>query len=212
MRSIVLAALVATLLANFALAIEPRPYRTWILPDEEEAELRLVRVDGGTVELQHPTGESIIIAREKLGETDKQYIVDEVKLIWARIVLDPKILSPVNIQLIELFAGSASGAGEGPFAQGITPMQMGGQEGLTPGNLSEKFGVPESRTMDAGEEKGVVYIVYGPIAVGSKGDDDPVTWLRVDRKLAADGLKKRAQAALGIESTTPEPRRTTPTP
>ena len=211
MRSIVLAALIATLLGNFALAIEPRPYRTWTLPDEEEAELRLVRVDGGTVELQHPTGESIIIAREKLGDADKQYIADEVKLIWARIVLDPKILSPVNIQLIELFAGSASG-GEGPFAQGISPMQMGGQVGLTPANLAEKFGVPESRTMDAGEEKGVVYIVYGPIAVGSKGDDDPVTWLRVDRKLAADGLKKRAEAALGIEPTTPEPRRPTPTP
>jgi hypothetical protein len=211
MRSLILAASIASLLSTLSFAAQPRAPRVWTLPENEQAELTLVRVDGGTVELQQATGESLIVALDKLGEADQRYVADEVKLLWARIVLDAEVMSPLTLQLIELFGSAASGA-EGPFAQGITPMQMGGQQGLTPARLAEKYGVPQRRLMEAGDDKGVDYIVYGPLAVGSKGDDDRVTWLRVDRKLAADGLKKSAEAALGIASTAREPRGNTTAP
>jgi hypothetical protein len=209
MRAICLIAAVLFCVSSALLAVEPRPPRSWKLSGEDQAELALARVDDGSVELQRSTGETLIVALDALSDEDRRYVAAETELIWARIVLDPEVMSPLTLQLIELFGSSANGA-DGPFAQGVAPMQMGGQQGLSPARLAEKFGAPQRRTMDAGEEKGVEYIVYGPIAVGAKEDDDRGTWLRVDRKLAADGLKKRAQAALGITPEPEEPR--TPRP
>jgi hypothetical protein len=211
MRSMLLALVAGSLLADGLSAAEPRLARTWTLDNGRAASMTLVRVDGGSVELAHDTGESIIVPIDRLSGEDRRYVADEVNVLWARIVLDSEVMSPLTLQLIELFGKSASGA-EGPFAQGTAPMQMSGRQGLTPARLAEKYGAPARRTMDAGEDKGVDYIVYGPLAVGSKADDDRVAWLRVDRKLAADGLKKRAEAALGIVSTTPEPRAANTTP
>jgi hypothetical protein len=216
MRSMLLALVAGSLLADGLSAAEPRLARTWTLDNGRAANMTLVRVDGGSVELAHDTGESIIVPIDRLSDEDRRYVADEVNVLWARIVLDTEVMSPLTLQLIELLGNSASGAegpfAQGPFAQGATPMQMSGRQGLTPARLAEKYGAPARRTMDAGEDKGVDYIVYGPLAIGSKPDDDRVAWLRIDRKLAADGLKKRAQAALGIAATTPEPRTANTTP
>jgi hypothetical protein len=191
------AVLLASFVATLGVADEPRSLRGWQLPNGGQEPLRLVRVMEKEVELQSATGELHVVPLAELGDEDRRYVVEEVQLLWAHIVLDAEVITPLTAQTIELFGSAASG-GEGPFAQGVTPMQMGGQTGLTPARLAEKYGVPLRRTMEVGEEKGVEYIVYGPIAVGASPSDERVTWVRIDRKLAADGLKKSAAAALGI--------------
>lgn len=124
---------------------------------------------------------------------------------WQKIVLDRDLFTNVwsnaefTYKMAVAIGGGAIRLRDAEHLLSI-PLVMVEESKVTPEALQRKYGKGQEEVSEYGDDKGVTYHVYGPLAFGIRSGDKYFTFLRAERRLFEEGFTKAAETSAIVKA------------